>query len=92
MDLKTNTAVDKPTRDAIIKEADDWSKEAKTLKDRVKDGKPGSAEAEQVLTRASRMQSFIRKNTVPTASGAWPEIGGHVQTLASAYNKTWSTQ
>ena len=91
-DLKTNTAVDKPTRDAIILEADDWSKEAKAVKDRVKDGKPSSAEAEKVLTRAGRLQSFIRNNAVPTASGAWPEIGSHVQTLASAYNKSWSTQ
>jgi len=91
-DLKTNTAVDKPTRDAIIQEADDWSKEAKALKDRVKDGKPSSAEAEKVLTRAGRMQSFVRNNAVPTASGAWPEIGSHVQTVASAYNKSWSTQ
>ena len=91
-DLKTNTAIDKPTRDAIIQDAGDWSKEAKALKDRVKDSKPSSAEAEQVLTRAGRLQSFIRNNAVPTASSAWPEIGSHVQTLASAYNRSWSTQ
>ena len=94
-DVRVDTVADpeiKHPRDAIIKEADDWSKEAKALKDRVKDGKPGSAEAEQVLTRAGRLQSFIRNNAVPTASGAWPEIGSHVQTLASAYNKSWSTQ
>jgi hypothetical protein len=86
-DLKKNPAIDKATRDEIIQEADDWSKEAKALKSRVKDGKPSSGEAQQVLSRASRLQSFIRNNQVPSAASAWTGIDGQVQALATAYNK-----
>ena len=88
-DLKKNQTIDKATRDEIIQEADDWSKEAKALKSRVKDGKPSSGEAQQVISRASRLQSFIQKNSVPAASSVWAGIDGQVQTLASAYNKNW---
>jgi hypothetical protein len=76
-DLKKNPAVDKATRDEIVREADDWSKEAKALRSRVKDGKPSSGEAQQVLSRASRLQSFIKNNQVPA--------------LAAAYNKPWGS-
>ena len=88
-DLKKNPAVAKATRDEIIKEADDWSREAKALKSRVKDGKPSSGEAQQVLSRASRLQSFIKNNQVPAAASSWGGINGQVQALATAYNKSW---
>lgn len=90
-DLKKNPAIQKATRDEILQEADDWSKEAKALKSRVKDGKPSSAEAEQVLSRAGRLQSFITNNPVPTAASAWTGLDGQVQALASAYNKNWGS-
>jgi hypothetical protein len=88
-DLKKNQSIDKATRDEIVQEADDWSKEAKALKNRVKDGKPSSGEAQQVISRASRLQSFIKNNSVPAASSTWAGIDGQVQALASAYNKNW---
>ena len=85
-DLKTSKTVDKALRDEIVGEAEQWGKDAKMLKDRVKDGKPSSAEAEQVLSRGARLQSFIQSNQVPTASGAWSESRTHLLALASAYN------
>ena len=88
-DLKKNPAVNKATRDEIIQETDDWSKEAKALRSRVKDGKPSSAEAQQVLSRASRLQSFIKQNQVPAAASAWAGLDGQMQTIASAYNRPW---
>jgi hypothetical protein len=90
-DLKKNPAVNKAARDEIIQEADDWSKEAKALRSRVQDGKPSSAEAQQVLSRASRLQSFIKNNQVPAAASAWAGLDGQLQTIASAYNKTWGS-
>ena len=90
-DLKKNPAVDKATRDEILQEADDWSKEAKALRSRVKDGKPSSGEAQQVLSRASRLQSFIKNNQVPAAASAWAGLNGQVQALAAAYNKPWGS-
>jgi hypothetical protein len=90
-DLKKNPAVDKATRDEILQEADDWSKEAKALRSRVKDGKPSSGELQQVLSRASRLQSFIKNNQVPAAASAWTGLDGQVQALAAAYNKPWGS-
>ena len=90
-DLKKNPAVDKATRDEILQEADDWSKEAKALRSRVKDGKPSSGEAQQLLSRASRLQSFIKNNQVPAAASAWSGLNGQVQALADAYNKPWGS-
>ena len=90
-DLKKNPGVDKATRDEIIQEADDWSKEAKALRSRVKDGKQSSGEAQQVLSRASRLQSFIKQNQVPAAASAWAGLNGQRQDLATAYNKPWGS-
>ena len=90
-DLKKSTTIDKASRAEIIQEADDWVKEAKALKSRVKDGKPSSGEAQQLLSRASRLQSFIKKNQLPAATTAWAGIDGQVQAIASAYNKSWGT-
>ena len=59
-------------RGDIVKEADQWSKDAKLLKDRVKDGKPSSAEAAAVLTRGARLQSFVQNNPVPTSPAPGP--------------------
>ena len=47
-DLKKDPSVDKASREAIVDEADQFSKDAKVLRDRVNDGKPSSAEADQV--------------------------------------------
>ena len=66
-------------------------KEAKALKSRVKDGKPSSGEAQQLPSRASRLQSFIKKNQLPAATSAWAGVDGQLQAIASAYNKSWGT-
>jgi hypothetical protein len=90
-DLKKSTTIDKAARAEIVQEADDWVKEAKALKSRVKDGKPSSGEAQQLLSRASRLQSFIKKNQLPAATSAWAGVDGQVQAIASAYNKSWGS-
>jgi hypothetical protein len=88
-DLKKDKTIDKSTREAIVGEADQLSKDAKELRDKVKDGKPSSAEAERLLAGAAKVQSFIGGNKVPTAAGAWAGTGGQLKTLASAYGAPW---
>jgi hypothetical protein len=84
-DLKKDASIDKPSREAIVSEADQLSKDAKTLRDRVKDGKPSSAEADGVLTRASKLQTFIQGHNVPAAANAWTEVSPQLETVAAAY-------
>ena len=42
-DLKTDPSIDGTSRGAIVQEADQLSKDAKALRERVNDGKPSSA-------------------------------------------------
>ena len=87
-DLKKDTTVEKSDRDAIVHEADLLSKDAKTLRSRVKDGKPSSAEADRVLQRATKLRAFIDNHQVPASSKAWTDIAPRLQTLAGAYGTT----
>jgi hypothetical protein len=84
-DLKNNAAVDRPAREAVIGEADQLSKDAKALLDRVKDGDPSSSEAEKVLARATTLQSFIDSHQVPTSASQWKNLAAQLEGVATAY-------
>ena len=84
-DLKKDPAVDKASREGIVDEADQLSKDAKALRERVNDGKPSSAEADQVLARAARLQTFIKGHQVPAASGAWHGVASQLEIVSAAY-------
>jgi hypothetical protein len=82
--------MDKSARQAIVAEADQSSKDAKALRNRVKDGQPSSAEADRVLARAAKLQSFIESHQVPTSMGSWTNVNARLQSVASAYGAAWS--
>lgn len=84
-DLKKDPSVDKASREGIVDEADQLSKDAKALRERVNDGKPSSAEADQVLARAARLQTFIKGHQVPAASGAWHGVASQLEIVSAAY-------
>ncbi|HEY7057302.1 MAG TPA: hypothetical protein VH458_12295 [Vicinamibacterales bacterium] len=84
-DLKKDPGVDKATRARLVGEADGFSKDAKDLRDRVKDGKPSSAEAERLLGLATTLQTSITSHQAPASRSLWTSATPHVQTLASAY-------
>lgn len=84
-DLKKDPAVDKPTREGIVDEAKQLEKEAKAARNRVKDGKPSSAEADQVLARAATLQTFVASHQVPGSAPVWSEISGRLRQIGDAY-------
>jgi hypothetical protein len=86
-DLKKDAGVGKPDREAIVREADLLSKDAKALASRVKDGKPSSAEANRLIERAAKLHTFIERHQVPASSSAWGPITDRVQTVAGAYGR-----
>ncbi len=88
-DLKRDTTIDKPARQAIVGEADGLAKDAKAFRDRVKNGEPSSAEADRVLARATKLQAFIDSHQVPTSVAAWTNVTTRLQSVASAYGTTW---
>ena len=84
-DLKKDPSVDKASREGILDEADQLAKDAKALRERVNDGKPSSAEADQVMARAARLQTFIKGHQVPAASGAWNGVASQLEIMSAAY-------
>ena len=90
-DLKKSMTIDKAARAEIIQEADDWVKEAKALKSRVKDGKPSSGEAQQPRrVRAGSSHSSRRTSFRP------PPVRGPGSTAScrpsrAPHNKSWGT-
>jgi hypothetical protein len=88
-DLKKDATLDKQARQAIVGEADQLSKDAKTLRERVKDGEPSSAEADRLLASATRLQAFIDSHQVPTSAANWTAATARLQSLASAYGARW---
>jgi hypothetical protein len=88
-ELKKIPTVDGSSRQAIVADVDQLAKDAKALRGRVKDGKPSSAEAQSVLTRATKLQSFIAGHQVPASAAAWAGATKHLQGVASAYGVAW---
>jgi hypothetical protein len=88
-ELKKDKSVAQPTREAIVDEVDQLAKDAKSLRNRVKDGQPSSAEAESVLTRAAKLQTFLDGHQVPMSAGQWAAAGSRLQTIAGAYGARW---
>jgi hypothetical protein len=91
-ELKQDKSLDKPTREAAVREADQLSKDAKAVRSRVNDGKPSSAEADRLLERAARLQSFIQAHQVPTSASAWPGIRSRLEAIAGAYGRRWPAE
>jgi hypothetical protein len=88
-DLKKDTSIDKVSRQSLVDDADQLSKSAKVLRERVKDGKPSSAEAKQVLSDASKLQTVVGSHQVPASASNWASAGSNLQKIASAYNAQW---
>jgi Skp family chaperone for outer membrane proteins len=88
-ELKRDKAIDKATRETVVAEADQLARDAKTLRNRVKDGNPSSAEADQLLAGAAKMQSIIEKHQAPASASLWTNANEPLQTLAHAYGGSW---
>ena len=88
-ELKKDKTIDKTQRDTIVGQADQLAKDAKSLRDRVKDGDPSSAEAERLLAQASKVKSLLGNYKAPMAAGALSGIGTQLQSVASAYGASW---
>lgn len=88
-ELKKDTTTSSAARQAIVADADQLAKDAKALRERVKDGKPSSAEAQRLLAGATRLQSFIDGHQVPSSAAAWAGATKHLQGIATAYAASW---
>jgi hypothetical protein len=88
-DLKKDASIDQQSRQSMVGGADQLSKSAKVLRERVKDGKPSSAEAKQVLIDATKLQTTVGSHQAPASASAWAGARSHLEKIASAYNAPW---
>ena len=89
-DLKKDTSLDNNTRNALVREVDELKKDGETLRSRVEDDQPASAELDRLLARAVKIQSSVKGRQLPTASTAWTQMSTHLQGLAGAFGTTWA--
>jgi hypothetical protein len=67
------------------KTADDLAKAAKTLRSRVSDGKPATAEAKQVVQFASALSAFNVAHPVPAAQASWASVQTSLAKIEQAF-------
>ena len=88
-DLKKDASVDKAARDGVIHDADQCSKDAKTLRDRIKDASPSSAEADKLLACMARVQTFLDSHKAPASTSAFNALAPRFEDIAGAYRTSW---
>jgi hypothetical protein len=84
-ELKKDKAVDAATRQSMVDAVDQFSKDAKALRDRVKDGDPSSSEAERLMNRASAVNSMLKSHQTPASASQFASLAPRLQQVAGAY-------
>jgi hypothetical protein len=84
-ELKSDKTVTQQTRQQVVEEANQLSKDAKQLLARVKDSKPSSAEAEKVVAGATRLETTLQSHQVPQSAAAWTGLASRRSILSDAY-------
>src|SRR5262249_43908027 len=70
-DLKKDASVDKAARDGVMQQAAQCSKDAKILRDKIKDASPSSAEADNLLACMAHVQTFLDSHQAPASTSAF---------------------
>jgi hypothetical protein len=88
----TSTSASYATTEDINVTVGDFNDSVRQLRDRFDRRQATSADAQDVLTRASRVDDFIRRNSVDARTqNFWTSMRVDLNQLARAYNLTWNT-
>jgi hypothetical protein len=85
-ELKKNATVAAGNRQSVVDAADQFTKDTKALRERVKDGEPSSSEAQRLMERASAMHSILRTYPAPQSSGIFSGLAPKLEQVATAYS------
>ena len=79
------------TEDRINQSVKDFEQASDRLRDRVNDGRSSTADVEEVLRRASIVDSFMKGNQLETAAQRdWQDLRRDLDGLARAHGVTWN--
>jgi len=82
---------DTKAEDRINDFVKDFEKSTERLKERYGDKHSASAEVEEVLSRAARIDSFMRRHELsPRVESDWAALRASLDSLAEAYGVSWS--
>lgn len=85
--LKQDKTFSLANRQAAVAEAEALKKDADVLADRLKDNKPASGEATQLLERAQKIQAAAASLPLtPNAKAAWASVVRPLTTIAQGFN------
>jgi len=80
-----NSTIPKPERDAVKKDADELQKLADTVKSKTEDGKPATAEFQQLASQAAKVESWMSTHAAGAASADWQGIQTELAKLRQAF-------
>jgi hypothetical protein len=84
--IKKDKAIDKAAREATARDTESFARAAKTLAERLDDKRPATAEARDLLNRASTLAEFCRREPLGGESRrAWSLVQRNVDTIARAF-------
>jgi len=79
------TALAKTDKDAITKNLDTLIKSAELVKSRLNDGKPATAEVQELMTHVAAVQKFMDGHPTPSASANWEALGASLAKVQQAF-------
>ena len=85
-DLDESTSLPKADKDAGKKDADVVIKQANTVKERIRDGKPATTDVRLLAEHAARLQTFVGSHQVPTAN--WQAAQASLRKLQAIFGLT----
>src|SRR2546423_1355661 len=92
MDNSSRSSATYGTTEDISTTITEFNGSVRRLRDSFDRRRATTFEVQDVLTRASRIDDFVRRNSIDTrAQSYWSCIKVDLNTLASAFNLTWQT-
>ena len=82
--LKLDPSITLATREATVKDADQFKKDAQKLASTIGDGKPSSGEAKALLQHAASIRGGGHASS-PATRTAWASVEEHLVKVAQAY-------
>ena len=86
-DLDKATALAKPDKDTVKKEAELLIKQANAVKSRTNDGKPATGELRQLVEQVAKLQTFVDAHSIPTMTN-WQAVQTSLDKLQRAFGPT----
>lgn len=85
--LKNDKTIPEATREAAVREVDEFKKDAERLASTVDDDKPASGEAQALLQRAKALRTASSGRALsPAAKSAWGSVEGGLEKVGQAFN------